>query len=428
MKAIQVGLLGLGTVGSGVYQLLEERSGLIEGRTGLRFEVKRILVRDKGRQRSVEVPPSRLTTDPGEILGDPEIPLVVELMGGISPAGRYLLQAVDGGRHVVTANKALLAERGEELFSRARERRVSVGFEASVAGGIPILKAIREGFVGNRILEIYGIINGTSNFILSEMTQRGAAFQEILAEAQRQGYAERDPKMDIDGTDAAQKLSILLLVCYGGLPPGRAVYVEGIDRITPFDLEAVGKQGFAVKLLAIAKQQGGKITARVHPTLVPKSHPLADVSGVFNAVYLKGDPVGEAMFYGRGAGMMPTASAVVSDMVAAGQAILRGGSVWEPPPSGTAAFGSIDDLATEYYLRFSVVDRPGVLARIASLLGANQISISTVHQYGASSGSKVPIVITTHEARESNVRKAIEEIDRLESVLDKTMLIRVERL
>lgn len=426
MKTIQIGLMGLGTVGSGVWKLLTERATLLEERVGLQLRIKKILVQNLSKQRKVEVPASLLTTDLQEIVGDPEIGIVVELIGGIA-VGSYLTQAIEAGKQVVTANKALLAERGGEIFARARARGVRIGFEASVAGGIPILKVIREGFVGNKIQEVYGIINGTSNFILSEMTEKGTDFAGALRQAQGMGYAESDPKMDIDGRDAAQKLAILISLCCGAEPSVKGIFVEGIERITPFDVEAAKRLGFVPKLLAISKQKSDTIEARVHPTLIPKAHPLADVSGVFNAIYLKGDAVGEAMFYGRGAGMMPTASAVVADIVEVARAIGRGE---EPPstPLSIATFGSMDNLMTEYYLRFSVIDRPGVLAQIAHCLGTNDISISTVFQYEQDKGARVPIIITTHEAKEKNVQKAIQEIDRLESVLDKTVLLRMERL
>ncbi|MBI4373864.1 MAG: homoserine dehydrogenase, partial [Deltaproteobacteria bacterium] len=300
MKTVKIGLLGLGTVGSGVYKLLTERGLFLEERLGTRFEIKKILVRDSKKVRKVAVPASLLTTNPEEVLADEEISIVVELIGGVEPAHAYVVKALKSGKKVVTANKSLLAQKGDEVFRLAREKKIPLGFEASVAGGIPILKAIQEGFVGNRIQEIYGIINGTSNYVLSEMTEKGEAFDRILARAQKEGYAESDPQIDINGHDAAQKLSILISLCTGNAPSLDKIAVEGIQNITPFDIEAARKLGFKIKLLAIFKEKEGRVEARVHPTFIPLSHPLADVGGIFNAIVLKGDAVGETMFYGRG--------------------------------------------------------------------------------------------------------------------------------
>ncbi len=424
MKTIKIGMLGCGTVGSGVWKILTERQSLLEERTGCRFELRKILVRDLAKRRPCDPPATLLTTNAAEILADPEIDIVVELMGGVSPAISYLTKALEQGKKIVTANKRLLAERGGEIFRLASEREIPIGFEASVAGGIPILRAIREGFVGNRIEEIYGIVNGTSNYILSGMTERGIGFEEALREAQGKGYAESDSRMDIDGDDAAQKLAILIALASGRAPELKKITVEGIQKITPFDVESAKRMGFVIKLLAIYKVRGDAVEARVHPTFIPKSHPLADVGGIFNAIFLKGDAVGPAMFYGQGAGMMPTASAVVSDIVAVSRVEKES---WRIRPV-EARYLPPDDLVTEYYLRFSVVDRPGVLAQIASSLGSHEISISSVHQYEQSVDAKVPILVMVHAARERNVRKAIEEIDRFESVLDRTLAIRVERL
>lgn len=424
-KKLGIGLLGFGTVGTGVWKILSQHAGLLEERTGTSISMRKICVRDLKKKREASLPEKILTTKPEEILEDPDIDVVVEVMGGIEPAGRLILEAIKRRKHVVTANKALLAERGAEIFRAARDAGVSVGFEASVAGGIPILKAIREGFVANQIREVYGIINGTANFILTEMSDRGGEFGAVLKEAQKAGYAEQDPTFDIKGIDAAQKLAILISLCYGMEPPREGIFVEGIDKITPLDIDFSRKLGYTIKLLAVSKEQGGSVEGRVHPTMIPDHHPLADVKGVFNAVFLKGDAVGETMFFGRGAGMMPTASAVVSDiaMVARG---LTGPSS-DLSSLKPASLQSIDDLRTEYYLRFSVVDRPGVLAQIAKYLGDHEISIASVYQRERDEGSRVPIVIMTHEAREVSVRKAIEKINRLDSVLDETVVIRVER-
>ena len=421
-KEFNIGLIGLGTIGSGVWKVLTQNKRLLEERTGVVLKLRKVCDRDTTRMDKLKIPRELFTPKFEEILKDPEIDIVVELIGGIEPAGTILMEAISRGKHVVTANKALLAERGAVLFLAAKAKGVSIGFEAAVAGGIPILKSIREGFIANRILEIYGIINGTSNFILTEMSQRGGEFGQVLKQAQKEGYAEKDPSFDVKGIDASQKLAILISLCYGVEPPKEGIYVEGIDRITPLDIEFAKKLGYVIKLLASSKDHAGAVEARVHPTMIPLHHPLADVHGVFNAVFLKGDAVGETMFMGRGAGMMPTASAVVSDI-----AMIASGHSPSLPVMRPATIQPMEDLVTPYYLRFSVVDKPGVLARIAKILGDLDISISHVHQQERAVGAKVPIVVMTHEAKEENVQKAIAKIDSLETVLDKTMLIRVER-
>lgn len=424
-REIRVGLLGLGTVGSGVWKILSENRALIEERLHASIQIRKILVKDPGKKRRVDIPAELITTNPKDILQNPEIDVVVELIGGIETASQYILEAISQGKNIVTANKALLSVQGAQIFEAARKKKVGVGFEASVAGGIPIIKAIREGFIGNRIQELFGIINGTANFILSEMTDKGKEFADVLKEAQAEGYAEQDPTFDIKGIDAAQKLSILISLCYGVEPPQSGIFVEGIDHITPLDINFAKKLGYVIKLLAIAKDHTSSgIEARVHPTMVPAHHPLADVSGVFNAIFLKGDAIGDAMFLGRGAGMMPTASAVVSDIAMA----CNGTSVsW----SGNGTFQKprlkpMEEVVSDYYLRFSAVDKPGVLARIAKILGDEEISISRVYQDERAIGAKVPIVIMTHEACEKNIQTAIAKIDNMDVVLDKTVLIRME--
>lgn len=423
MKEVGIGILGLGTVGTAVYKILTENREQLRERTGLDLVVRRIAVKDLKKKRAVTLPSSLLTDRADDVVADLSVGIVVELIGGIDPAGRLVLEAIRRGKAVVTANKALLAERGAEVFREASARGVAVGFEASVAGGIPILKAIREGYVGNRIQEVYGIINGTSNYILTEMTEKGAAFGETVRRAQSEGFAEKDPRLDVGGIDAAQKLAILISLCYGVEPPLTGISVEGIERVTPLDIDFARRFGYVIKLLAIAKDRLGRIEAHVHPTLIPNGHPLADVRGVFNAIYLKGDAVGEAMFFGRGAGGMPTASAVVSDI-----AMIAGGITLPQPSLRDVAFIPMDELASEFYLRFSVIDRPGVLAKIANHLGGNDVSISSVYQHGRDEGSRVSIVVMTHEAVERNLRKAVAMIDSLDEVVDATAVMRVQRL
>ncbi len=425
MKTLHIGMIGLGTVGSGVWKILSEHRALLESRLGLTLNLKKIAVRDLKKKRELKIPPGVLTQRVEDIWEDPEITLVVEVMGGAD--NPYPAEALRRGKHVVTANKALLATRGAELLRLAAERGLFVGYEAAVAGGVPIIKAIEESFVGNRIQQLYGIINGTANFILSEMTEQGKAFPEVLQEAQKLGYAEQDPKMDIEGLDAAQKLAILVSLCFGTEPHASEIYAEGITRITPLDIQFAKKFGYVIKLLAVAKDHQGSIEARVHPTMVPESHPLAEVDGVFNAIYLKGDAIGESMFLGRGAGSLPTASSIVSDV--AMLARLTGSGVkaplihraWQSIP-----YRKMDEIESRYYLRFSVLDKPGVMAQIAGILGNHAISISSVYQHDRDEGAKVPIVVMTHQAKERDVQQSLKAINDLETVVEDAVLIRVE--
>jgi homoserine dehydrogenase len=426
MKEINIGLIGCGTIGTGVAKLLIENKSLIERRTGTTFTLKKISELNPKKKRPVKLPPKIFTKDAYEIINDPEIDIVVELMGGIEPAKTFLLEALAQGKHVVTANKALLADHGLEIFKSAIDKNLQVGFEASVAGGIPIIRAISEGFVANNISEIYGIINGTCNYILSEMEANNTAdFQTVLKKAQKAGYAEVDPSFDIGGIDAAHKLALLAMLCYGTMVTTKDVFTEGIAHITPDDIRYADYLGFRIKLLAISKEHKGEIELRVHPTMIPKSHQLASVSGSFNSVYLKGDAVGEASFYGQGAGMMPTASAVVGDIVSVAKAHDERGIIGIHDLE-TIPVRSIDDISTEYYFRIEVVDKPKVLSEITGILGQHEISISSVYQPELEGVKKVPIIILTHEAQEKNVRKAIEKINDLTNVVDNTVVIRVE--
>jgi homoserine dehydrogenase len=366
MKTVNVGLIGAGTVGCGVIKVLTENSELIEKRSGVRIQLKKIADIDIKRKRPVQIPESLLTTNAWEIIEDTEIPIVIELVGGTTVAKDFVLGAIERGKHVVTANKALLALYGKEIFLAASKREVDVGFEASVGGGIPIIRAIREGYVANNILSIYGIINGTSNYILSKMTEEGREFNEVLKQAQAEGYAEADPSLDIDGIDAAHKLSILVMLSFGIFLDFSRIHVEGIRNITPLDISFANEFGYRIKLLAIAKSREGRIEARVHPTLVRKETPLADVSGVFNAIHVTGDAVGPTMLYGMGAGMMPTASAVVSDVVEIAKNITLGNSHSSLPRFYGGDISSsplpMSEITTKYYLRFQVEDRPGVFS------------------------------------------------------------------
>jgi len=431
-KPINIGLIGFGTVGTGVVKVLKENARIIQERLGVEPVLKKIADKDLERDRGVEVDKSILTRDAMDVINDPEIEIVIELIGGIEPARQFILKAMENGKHVVTANKALLATHGGEIFKTAHRKGVDLGFEASVGGGIPIIKALKEGLVANRVNSIYGIINGTANYILSKMTNEGGRFEDVLKRAQEKGYAETDPTYDIEGIDTAHKLAILINLAYGTYIRLEDIYTEGISKITPLDIRFTKEFGYKIKLLAIAKSEDGRIEARVHPTMIPGNHLLATVDGVYNAIYLKGNAVGSVMFYGRGAGMMPTASAVLSDVVDICRDIKGGTTARVPPLSYTeeAIKGVIvkgmEELELPYYLRFSVLDKPGVLSKISGVLGNHNISISSVIQKDRKIGGAVPVVIVTHHARERELRMALEEIDGLDVVLDKTVYLRIE--
>ncbi len=432
MNKIRIGLLGFGTVGSGTAKILLENRDVIASRFGAHLELKWIADLDLETDRGVSVDEKILTTDANMVINDPEVDIVVELIGGYEPAKSFILQAIEKGKHVVTANKALLAAHGDEIFSSALRKGVEVGFEASVGGGIPLIRSIKEGLVANRIQGLFGILNGTANYILTKMTDEGSPFSEVLKEAQALGYAEADPTFDVEGIDSAHKLTILLSVAYGVPIDNSAVYTEGISRITPLDIEFIKEFGYRIKLLAISRDDGEAIEARVHPTLIPQESLLASVNEAYNALYVKGDAVGNVMLYGAGAGMMPTGSAVVSDLVDVGRNVLHG-AIGRVPCMGYQSSSvkrrrvkSIEELYVKYYFRFSAEDRPGVLSKISGILGKHQISIESVHQKGRDLAGEVPIVMITHEATEAAVRDALSEIDQLDVVKDKTMLIRIE--
>jgi homoserine dehydrogenase len=374
-----------------------------------------------------------MTTRAEDILEDPEIEIVIELIGGIEPAQTFIRQALQNGKHVVTANKALLAEAGNELFQTAQEQRRHIGFEASVCGGIPIILALRQGLVANEIESLFGILNGTSNFILSKMSEEGRPYPEALAEAQRLGYAEADPTLDVEGHDTAHKLAILMHLAYGLPMNTQAIHTEGITRITPQDIAFAREFGYRVKLLAICRKADGRVEARVHPTMLPATHMLSNVSDAYNALFIQGDAVGDILLYGLGAGKMPTGSAVVSDLVDIGRNIQQGitrriprSSV--PPEERGAALvvKPFEEIETHYYFRISALDRPGVLSKVSGILGEHQISIASVIQKGRDQEGSVPIVMMIHKAREKDVQEAIGRIDQLPFITDRTMIIRVE--
>lgn len=432
-RSIRVGLVGFGTVGSGMARLLIEESDTISARVGLSLELAQICDRDVTTNRELPIPPGVLTTDIHDILDDPGIEIFVELIGGIEPARSFILSAIERGKHVVTANKALLATHGREIFDAAEKKGVAIGFEASVGGGIPVIKAVREGLVANRLHTLAGIMNGTSNYILSRMSDEGISFNDALLKAQACGYAEADPTYDVAGIDTAHKLAILSSLAFG-VPVGLDdILVEGITKISPVDIEFAREFGYAIKLLAIARNGEAGTELRVHPAMVPQDHLLAQVKGAYNAFYLVGDAVGKVILSGLGAGQMPTGSAVVADLVDIARIIAYGSA---PPTSGGLSSGTAgrlrpipaEDLHGRYYMRFSVIDQPGVLAGIAGVLGGHGISIESVVQKGRRRGESVPIVMLTHEAREGAVLAAIERIDSMDVVTDETVLIRIVEL
>jgi homoserine dehydrogenase len=433
MKArIGVGLIGFGTVGIGVAKILLKNRALIQRRVGVPVELVRVADLDITRDRGVSLPPGMLTTDVGQILDDPSIDIVLELIGGYDTAKRVILDAMARGKQVVTANKALLAVHGEEIFDAAARRCVDLGFEASVGGGIPVIRALTEGLAANTILSIYGIINGTSNYILSRMTSEGQGFKEVLAEAQRAGYAEADPTFDVAGVDSAHKLSIMVSLAYGTPVNFKEVYTEGITRLTPLDITYAKEFGYTIKLLGIAKFSDGEVEARVHPTMIPSTSPVAHVEGIYNAIQLAGDAVGDIVLYGQGAGSMPTGSAVVSDVIAIARNLLRGATGRVPPASfqqdqrRPLRIRRMEEIVSLYYLRFMVLDRPGVLSQISGVLGRHGISISSVLQQGRKEGQTVPVVIMTHASTERDVQASLREIDRMPFISEPTTLIRVE--
>ncbi len=430
VREIGVGLLGLGNVGSGVVKLLAENAAAVEQRLGARVVVRKIAVRGAEKRRLVDVDKKLITTDANAVIDDPAVEIVVELVGGEHEARDYVLRAIDKKKHVVTANKALLAMHGGELFSLAEQKDVDVYFEAAVCGGVPIIRALRDGLASDRIEEMRGIVNGTSNFILSAMTDEGRAFEEVLAAAQKAGYAEADPTLDVGGFDAAHKLAVLCLVAFGAKVKFEDIYVEGLGGLEPIDFEYAKKFGYVIKPLVIGKAHDDGIEARVHPTMVPVRWLLASVNGVNNAVYVTSHALGNSMYYGRGAGMMATAVAVVSDVLEVSKNLLAHASGARPvrglPAQKPLPIRDIGKLISRYYLRFAVLDQPGVLAQIARLLADHEISIAQVVQEGKPAPDRpVTVVILTHQALESNVRLALAHADKLSSVVEKTRLLRI---
>lgn len=434
-KTVNVGLLGFGTVGSGVARILLEQSELLRQRAGMSIRLARICDLDITTSRGFPVASDILTDDVRSLIDDPELDIFIELIGGLEPARTFVLEAIQKGKHVITANKALLAAHGHEIFEAAARHGVELGFEASVGGGIPVVKAVKEGLVANRLQTVMGIMNGTANYILSRMTEEGMAFQDVLADAQRLGYAEADPSYDVEGIDTAHKLVIMAMLAFGTPVELSDIYIEGISRLSPLDISFAKEFGYRIKLLAIARNGNNGLELRVHPTMIPSEHLLAQVGGAYNAFYFVGDSVGKVFLYGLGAGQMPTGSAVVADVVDVARN-LAGGTIGRVASLGLPydmlrplKRRPMDSLTACYYFRFSVVDRPKVLARISGILGDMDISIASVVQKGRGSGdSSVSVVMLTHEAHEVKVREALKRIDSLDVISGETMVIRIEDL
>ncbi|WP_370004586.1 homoserine dehydrogenase [Methanothermobacter sp. KEPCO 2] len=422
---MNVGLIGFGTIGAGVVEIFNTNHDLIREKTGKDLKLKRVVDLDIETDRGVEIDPEILSTDADDILNDPEIDIVIELIGGYEPARSFILRALENGKHVVTANKALLARYWDEIMAAARENGVRIAFEASVGGGIPVLRALNESLAANRIKSIYGIINGTANYILTRMASEGMEFDDALREAQRLGYAERDPTFDIEGHDTAQKLIILALLGFGVYVPEEDLHVEGISKIRRDDIEYANNElGCSVKLLATASLDDGELEMGVMPFLVPHEHLLSSVNGVFNGIYITGDFTGPVMFYGKGAGRRATASAVVADCM---DIALNPESPLQPGP-GVRMVESIREFRetrSRYYIRLDAVDRPGVLHEIAGAFSRHEISIESVTQKGALEGKSVPIYIVTHEAAEGDIQSAIREISEIQWVTGEPVRLKI---
>ena len=435
-EAVGIGLIGLGTIGVGVAKVLKRNASIIGQRLGFPLRLVRVADLDLERGRGVDLGGATFDADAEALIGDPAVEIVVELIGGYEDARRLTHLAIERGKHVVTANKALLALHGKEIFDAALRRGVDVAFEASVGGGIPILRSLREGFAANRILSLYGIMNGTTNYMLTEMEKTGEMFEVVLKRAQDLGYAEADPTFDVDGIDAAHKLCLLAAMAYGASMTFKEIPTEGIRGLTPLDFEAADEFGYRIKLLGIAKAHGDeadRIEVRVHPTLIPKTSLLANVDGAMNAVVVIGDAVGPTLSYGAGAGELPTASAVVGDLMEIAREVMRESSGRVAPLSylpgelKSKPLVSLGELNGRAYLRFDMLDRPGVFGHIATLLGEHEIGIESVIQKGRGDATdSVPVLMQTHPASESSLRAALASIDRLDDITAPTRLIRIE--
>jgi len=431
MQQVNLGMIGGGTVGSGVFHALQLNGGLLSSRIGVKVAIRKVAVKAFDEPRPYEIPRAAMTTDWQEVVNNPDVHVIAELVGGTTIARTMILAALKLGKPVITANKALLSEHGEELFAAAKKYGANLYYEASVCGGIPIIKSLREGFVGNRINALYGIVNGTCNYILTRMKLEGADFGAVLADAQKHGYAETPPDLDIDGWDSQHKIGILASLAHGFWVRPEKIHVEGIRHVSGLDIKFAGELGYTIKLLGIVKKlKGGcRVQVSVYPTLIPNSHVLSSVNGVFNACFVRGDIVGDTLFYGRGAGKDATASAVLSDLADAALD-LKLGTPHRVPPfvphecSGVVA--PVADVVSQYFVRLNVVDKPGTLAKIAAIFGASKIGISSVIQPEGHEGASVPLIFMLHYAPNGAVTKALAKIGKLPVIKSKPVMIRVE--
>jgi len=429
MRKINIGLIGFGNVGIGVVKILQQRKSLLSQKIGIEIVIKKICDKDLGIKRDISIDKALLTSNANEIINDPAIDIVVELMGGINPAKEFILAALKKGKHVVTANKALLAEHGNELFSEAAQRGKNIYFEASVGAGIPIIKSIKEGLVANKFTSIFGIVNGTSNYVLTQMSKQGCSFANALASAKAKGFAEKDPTFDIGGIDSAHKLVLLTYLAFGKIVSLKDIFIEGISQISAADIIYAKELGYEIKLLAIAKKENDELEVRVHPTFLPQEHLLSSVDGVINAIYVSSDLAGDLMFYGPGAGQLPAASAVVSDIVDLTQDVKAG--LFRPTlnsveDNSIKGLRKITEFENKYYIRIMAVDKPGVLAKVAGILAKFGISIASVSQKERLKSQVVPVVMVSHEVKEKNLRNAIKMIDKLTDIKEKSVAIRIE--
>ncbi|MCG2714000.1 MAG: homoserine dehydrogenase [Candidatus Omnitrophica bacterium] len=429
MKKINIGLIGFGNVGCGVIKILQQRKAFLAQKIGIEIAIKKICDKDTTKKRDVLIDKSLLTSDANLVLNDPAIDIVVELMGGTTLAKDYILSALKKGKHVVTANKALLAEHGLELFAEASERGKNIYFEASVGAGIPIIKSIREGLIANKFSCVFGIVNGTSNYVLTQMSDENCTFSTALSAAQAKGFAEKDPSLDIQGIDSAHKLVLLTYLAFGRIVNLKDIFIEGISHISLADINYAKELGYTIKLLAIAKKEGNELEVRVHPTFLPQEHLLASVDGVFNAIYVSSDLAGDLMFYGPGAGQLSAASAVVSDIVDLTQDIKAG--LFRPTLNTVEdnlikGLRKIDEFENKYYIRIMAIDKPGVLAKISGILAKYGISIASVTQKEKLKSQVVPVVMITHQAKEKSLRSALKMIDKLTDIKEKSIAIRIE--
>ncbi len=421
-SVLRIGVLGCGTVGSALIRLIQSDADRIAARTGIFLEVSRVAVRNLSADRDVDLPSDSFTRDPASLVNSPDIDLVVETIGGIEPARQLVIDSLKSGKPVVTANKELVANVGQELFEAASAGGVDLFFEAAVAGGIPLIRVLRESLAGERISRVMGIVNGTTNFILTKMTEEGAEYADVLAEAQQLGFAEADPTADVEGGDAAAKAAILASIAFGAKVVAGDVYQEGISHISPADIAAASHMGHVIKLLAVAEFDGREVAVRVHPTMVPEHHPLASVRESFNAVFLEGSEVGDLMLYGRGAGGGPTASAILGDVICAARN-LQQGVASDLGVLSEFAIRPIDETDSAFYLQLDVEDKPGVLAAVASVFGDHGVSIRSMEQQGQ--GSTAHLVFITHQAREADVQATLRDLRNLSEVKDIGALIRV---